>query len=396
MVSAMGSPEQTCRALEDLPMRAGKAGGGYNELWLQELIQAHPALLPIAEIEPGLAAPVPVCLELSVPSGYVDNLMITSDGGVVVVETKLWRNPEARREVVGQILDYAKDLSRFSYETLERAVALARREAGFKLFPLVCPDAEPEAEARFIDAVSRNLRLGRFLLVIAGDGVQESAEQLGDFLQRHIGLHFTLAMVEMSLWRSPGGDVLVQPRILAKTVQIERAVVRLEEGVGLVPVRIEPVAAAASKPITLSAETYYEELARTDAALPARLKAFFAEAEGLGVFPDVKRTLSVKWRSPEGREFLLGMVDREGGMGTDSAHSAAQAIGRIDLSHAYQDRLAALVPGAAVRKTPKDIGWRVVVGDRNLPVAALLDHQDGWLAAIADYVQALWQAMELA
>ena len=30
----------------------------------------------------------------------------------MLIECKLWRNPEARREVVGQILDYAKVLTR--------------------------------------------------------------------------------------------------------------------------------------------------------------------------------------------------------------------------------------------------------------------------------------------
>ncbi len=34
----------------------------------------------------------------------------------MLVEAKLWRNPEARRKVIGQILDYAKELSRWNYE----------------------------------------------------------------------------------------------------------------------------------------------------------------------------------------------------------------------------------------------------------------------------------------
>lgn len=94
-------------------MRPG-SGATYDEAWLQQLIQEHPSLLPIGMIEPALQGPIPICMELPVPSGFVDNLMITADGGIVVVETKLWRNPEARREVIGQVLDYAKDLSRLS------------------------------------------------------------------------------------------------------------------------------------------------------------------------------------------------------------------------------------------------------------------------------------------
>ena len=44
-------------------------------------------------------------------------------------EFKLWRNPHARREVIGQILDYAKDLASWSYEDLQRQISLALVEA---------------------------------------------------------------------------------------------------------------------------------------------------------------------------------------------------------------------------------------------------------------------------
>src|ERR1700749_185485 len=57
---------------------------------------------------------VPICRELNPPAGPSDNFMVTPSGLPVLVECKLWRNPEARREVVTQILDYAKELSRWS------------------------------------------------------------------------------------------------------------------------------------------------------------------------------------------------------------------------------------------------------------------------------------------
>ena len=310
----------------------------------------------------------------------------------MVVECKLWRNPEARREVVGQTLDYAKDLGRFSYDDLQRAVRIARREPQARLFDLVCPDLDAAEEARFVDAVSRNLRLGRMLLIIAGDGIQENAEQLTDFLQRHVGLGFTLALVELRLWRGGGDDrILVQPRILARTIQIERAVVRVEEGVALAPVSIEPILAAASRPTTMSAEAYFEQLAALDPALPARLKAFIDSLEPLGVFAEVKRNLALKWKSPEGADFHLGVVDLQGQLGTDYCNWPADGIGRIDLAHRYQRAVAELLPGGQVRQTAKPTGWRVVVDpdQKNPPVAALLDRKDAWVAAITDYLQAL-------
>ena len=56
------------------------------------------------------SGPVPICTELNTPAGAIDNFLVTPKGLPVLVECKLWRNPEARREVVGQILDYAKEL----------------------------------------------------------------------------------------------------------------------------------------------------------------------------------------------------------------------------------------------------------------------------------------------
>jgi hypothetical protein len=85
-----------------------------TEADIQALVHAHPACLPITEIDPMFAGPVPICTELNTPAGPIDNFMVTPSGLPVLVECKLWRNPEGRREVVGQILDYAKELSRWS------------------------------------------------------------------------------------------------------------------------------------------------------------------------------------------------------------------------------------------------------------------------------------------
>ena len=85
-------------------------------------------------------------------------------------------------------------------------------------------------EAGFVDAVSRNLRLGRMLLLIVGDGIREGVESLSGFLQMHAGFHFTLGIVEMPVFRLPQGGLIVQPRVLARTVNIERGIVKVADG----------------------------------------------------------------------------------------------------------------------------------------------------------------------
>jgi len=74
---------------------------------------------------------ISVGMELrSAVGGSVDNLYVTPSGHLIVGETKLYRNPEARREVIGQIIDYAKDLSAFSYSNPNEAISKADRPDG--------------------------------------------------------------------------------------------------------------------------------------------------------------------------------------------------------------------------------------------------------------------------
>jgi hypothetical protein len=202
--------------------------GAYNEDWLQELLYKHPKALPIAEINPSFTGLIPVCRELATLAGPLDVLYATSEGRLVVLEAKLWRNPEARRKVVGQILDYAKELSHWSYERLDAAVRAARRRdegTAKSLFEVVEAQNPGLDEARFIDAISRTLRRGELLLLIAGDGIRENVGAITNFIEDHGTLHFTFGLIEMAIYQMPGGMHLVQPRILAHTEVMRRIVV---------------------------------------------------------------------------------------------------------------------------------------------------------------------------
>jgi hypothetical protein len=155
-----------------------------------------------------------------------------------VVECKLWRNPQARREVVGQVLDYAKELAAWDYADLQREISIARGERGADaLFRLVSARYPETDEASFVDAVARNLSRGRLMLLVAGDGIREGTESIVQYVGRHAGLHLTFGLVEMAGYEMPDGRLIVQPRVLARTTNVERAVVRVEgPGAGLAEV----------------------------------------------------------------------------------------------------------------------------------------------------------------
>jgi len=201
-----------------------------SEADIQALVHAYPTCLPIAEIDAMFSAPVPICTELNTPAGAIDNFMVTASGLPVLGECKLWRNPEGRREVVGQILDYAKELSRWSSSDLQREVNRRLKRDGNPLLEMVRAVDRDVDEIRFNDALTANLRRGRFLLLIVGDGIREGVEAIAEYLHAHAGLHFSLGLVELPIYIMPNGDRLVAPRVLARTTIITRNVVALPDG----------------------------------------------------------------------------------------------------------------------------------------------------------------------
>ena len=229
-------------------------GDARREATLRDLIAEHPEILPIHDLDPSYGRLVTVTRELNIPGvGFVDVIMIDEHGRLVVVECKLWRNPQARREVVGQILDYARELSRYSYDDLQRQVSIATKRTGNVLYDLACKAGGTLDEASFVDRVTRDLAAGRFLLIIVGDGITEGTRRIGEYLRDQPGLAFSFGLVEIAEYRAldaGGGErVLLQPRVLAQTAIIERHVIRSEVP-GMVIDTVVPARSAGSQVTT--------------------------------------------------------------------------------------------------------------------------------------------------
>ena len=192
---------------------------GFNENWLQQLIFSEPDLLPLDKIEAGSGKLIPICRELSIPKPggnvFLDILGITSTGRPVLIECKLWRNPQARREVIAQILEYAALLRRWSYADLTARVKARTSWGGDNpIYAQAAASGSPLGEVEFTDSLARNLRNGDFHLVIAGDGIREDMLTIAE----HIGDKGTqLALVEFQRWTNAEGHQLIIPHIPFKT-----------------------------------------------------------------------------------------------------------------------------------------------------------------------------------
>ena len=245
----------------------------FSEDFLQATLHACPDLLPVGEFERDFGPLVSVGREVDA----IDNLYVAPSGKITIVETKLWRNPEATRNVVAQILDYATRLTAWSYETFEdqcrRALPPAPL-AGTSLYSLVHGvfPSETPSESEFIDSVERSLRLGRFLLLVVGDGIREGLPELLGALHAHPRLQFTFGLVELQVFREPNSDSgrLIVPHVVANSTEVVRAVVRVETtGHADVSVEIEDLVGEEEVPRrrrTLSEEEFFDKLAAPEAA----------------------------------------------------------------------------------------------------------------------------------
>jgi hypothetical protein len=263
--------------------------------------------------------------------------------------------------VVAQIIDYAKDMSEWTYEMLREAVRSATKATDTDPLVALMRERDDEFdEKRFVDQVGRGLRLGRFLLLIVGDGIREGVEQMADFLQRTPNLGYTLGLVEIGLFRKPkhtSGPIFVQPRILARTVEVERAVVTVKVPVDPKAIEVTlaeaaPVRKGTRRPIT--EEEFLRELLESS----GRTAVEFAER----VLDEAeKHRLEIRWQDAgptlkyvhedTGREFTLGQLNRRGTF-THTARlmgSLRKAGIEGQIYAQYVTELAEVIPGASVR-----------------------------------------------
>lgn len=298
----------------------------FDEGWLQDLIESTPDILPVSEIESSFAPLISIGREVSTRAGYIDNLFLSPQGYLTLVETKLWRNPQARREVVGQIIDYAKELTTWSYEDLEAKVKNYNRDFRGNDYGILqtinTVETVPETEeAGIVDTISRNLERGRFLLLIAGDGIREGVEEIVEFLSQTPQLHYNLALVELQVYEMPEAEqesLLVVPHVVMKTREVVRAVVRVEaKEIGKVEVSLDQRTVVTPRVgTTLTEEDFFLALGRSVGQEDLDFaQQMFEDLENRGCMVEAGvGSLKVKLADPggSGKKLSLLFVDREG------------------------------------------------------------------------------------
>ena len=363
--------------------------GSWYEKRLQRLIHQHPRCLPMEQIEPGFDRLIPICVELPVEGGYVDNLLMTSDGNIVIVEAKLWRNQEARRTVVAQALEYATGLFKMNYEDLENAVLKAQFidvEKPSRLYDMFSHDPEALPEDKFIDRVNHNLINGRIVVLIVGDGIRSQLEDLYDGLQAHAKFQFTFALVEMPVFRRDIGEtseeLIVIPRTMLKTVTVERFIIRVDNGKDI---QVEDTTEStgdkkkvSSKRRSITANQFYETIQENyGIELRNKLEEFVSTLETIAVYPDFKNSLNLKWDTPQGHAINLGYITRDGSI---TIESWAPSESHVMLSEEYIQRLSKVLNGKVHKHR------LLTVKNKFFRIDEIAEKLDDWRTEISTFI----------
>lgn len=208
----------------------------YQEAWLQELLRNHPDILPAAEIEPVFYPLIPIGREVPISVGYIDNLFISRQGYPVLVETKLWRNPDAKRDVLAQSIEYASSTTDWNFNRLDQITqkyTTQYEETNHGLIEWIEMYTHESLEVDpdyFEDTVNKNFRLGRLLILIIGDRIRSSVVDMLSNINKYPQLAMNIALIELQCFKMREGDewpIVVVPSILAKTEIVERSIVEV-------------------------------------------------------------------------------------------------------------------------------------------------------------------------
>jgi len=317
------------------------------EAWLSDAIFREPELV----IGPCRAAGLtdddwyPWQREFQTDVGNIDVLLISSQGRLAVVETKLASNPESRRKVLAQALDYLAHL----YDAI--------KTTGIK----VPTDDAGEVIAE-LDDIRATVDQGDVLVIIASDEIDPRVARLGrTLLADHLVKQWDLALVDLALYRPPGADIntiLIVPTLRGVVESEARQVVRvIVEGHNpRATVEVERVSVDVGTPVRQKwdEEQYFESLGAWGA--PIEVQKLARDLRELGDrFPE---SVTFNWGTGKKGTMVLkrnggGLIEvRASGALRFRPNKFSRALGE-QTAAAYLQGLEKLAPSAMKMGYPR-------------------------------------------
>ncbi|MFI5803475.1 hypothetical protein [Streptomyces sp. NPDC051561] len=195
--------------------------GFETEAEFQELLARHPRVLDFGSLTDGQPLRlVLVAREMGVPTSAetgrtfsLDHLFVDADGVPTLVEVKRASDTRIRREVVGQMLDYAANGARYwpaalLQRTFEETCTLDGRSLD-QAYGDLLGDQSPED---FWTTVEERLAAGQMRLLFVADRIPLELRAIVEFLNRQMRQTDVYA-VELTQYRGGGDLRVLVPRI---------------------------------------------------------------------------------------------------------------------------------------------------------------------------------------
>jgi len=204
-------------------MRAG-ISGAQLEGALQKLIGDYPEIISGSQIQPGSDDPprfVLLAREAPIGQWSLDHLLADQFGVLTLVECKLNQNPEARRDVLGQMIEYAAHGRSIFAGGGARNLASRYWDRGGGEFSaeLVRQFGDGFDEETFWIAVDDALRHDRMRLIIAADELRPEVRTSIEYLNREMQNVEVLGL-ELRCYGENEYDLVLVPRIIGQTQEV--------------------------------------------------------------------------------------------------------------------------------------------------------------------------------
>jgi hypothetical protein len=197
-----------------------------KETELQELLYEYPEIvLSVPEIELSREEVAIKFREYPTSRGPIDVFIITKNANIILIETKLIKNPESIRTVVAQIVDYIKALTLDGCENiLEKKCKYVKKSDNFVV------------DDKFLFLLNKNFISGNINGIIIGDDIHPNLLGLVESIQSapHLAFHINLLKIESF---QQGEQLLIMVKNVENTKEVERSVINISfENVKKLPI----------------------------------------------------------------------------------------------------------------------------------------------------------------
>ena len=259
------------KAMSSRTFRDGFLGKTLEE-GLQELIESYPGIIPGRQISSGSDDPprfLLLCREMSVGGWSLDFLLVDQYGIPTLIEAKLVENPESRRAVIGQIIEYAANAADnwLGGKLFEKASAYyLQKDVDLDELIKQLTNNEDLLTSEFFERIESNLLQGNMRLIIATDKLRPEVRKIIEYLNAETR-NIEILGLEISCYGDDDESFVLVPTLVGQSQIIANKKRSLD------------------KPTTWEYELFINELKKVDnPTLAERLNRIASWAQEAGVY----------------------------------------------------------------------------------------------------------------